>query len=122
MCFAKSGVCVLLEAKSGSCVLLKVGVCVVTHFVCFWWSLLYMHFICAFGIKLVVVGAATMRCCQQRRDEASSIRTANERYEVVKRTLKQTAEEMLPRAPMKVNGKIKYLGDERLNKRESFIS
>ena len=42
--------------------------------------------------------------------------TANDRHEAAKGMLKQTAEETLPRAPMKVNGKMKRLGDEKLNK------
>ena len=41
--------------------------------------------------------------------------TAKERYELIKSTLKKSADETLPRAPVRVNGKIKYLDDEIIN-------
>jgi exonuclease III len=41
--------------------------------------------------------------------------TVKERYELIKSTLKKSADETLPRAPVRTNGKIKYLDDERIN-------
>jgi len=51
----------------------------------------------------------------QQNAEAKQSQTANERYEMIKETLKKTAEEPPPRAPKKVNGEIKYLDDDQIN-------
>jgi hypothetical protein len=41
--------------------------------------------------------------------------TVKERYELIKSTLKKSADETLPQAPVRANGKIKYLDDEIIN-------
>ena len=43
--------------------------------------------------------------------EANAVMTVKERHELIKSTLKTSADEALPRAPQRVNGKIKRLDD-----------
>ena len=43
--------------------------------------------------------------------DANAVMTVKERHELIKSTLKTSADEALPRAPQRVNGKIKRLDD-----------